>query len=107
MKTIYLDSDFLCHLDFSPDRIKYKTDYFDEKCDAYIEGYRVVPPEYTWTRSDGTVFNGLLIAPAIDFNLLNSRQLQYEEDADTMMPLDEIAELVDMIYEADMEVIEG
>ena len=80
MKTIYLDADFLCHVDNAEGLIPVETDVFDGKCRAYIEGYRYVPEGRTWTRSDGAVFEGLMISPAVDSTALEKAQAQYETD---------------------------
>lgn len=77
---IYLDSDFRCHLINDGTRRPVETDAFDGKCAAYIEGYRFVPAGESWTRSDGAVFNGLMISPAEDYSRLEKAQRQYELD---------------------------
>lgn len=78
MKTIYLDSEFKCHAADDGTRNAVETDFFDGKCDAFMEGYRFVPDGETWTRSDGTVFHGEMIAPWKDFNELDAAQREYE-----------------------------
>ena len=40
MRTIYIDSDFKCHVTNADNMTAVETDFFDGKCDAYIEGYR-------------------------------------------------------------------
>ena len=60
---IYIDSDFKCHTSAADGRMQVDTDAFDGKCDTYIEGYRFIPSGQTWTRADGTVFVGEMIAP--------------------------------------------
>ena len=77
---IYLDSDFRCHLTDGGGMRMIETAAFDGKCAAYIEGYRFVPEGESWTRKDGTVFQGLIVAPAEDLNLLMRFQSQYEAD---------------------------
>ena len=56
---VYIDSDFKCHTT-NHDGVyrEVETNFFDGKCDTLIEGYRFKPDGETWTRSDGTVFNG-------------------------------------------------
>lgn len=78
MKTIYIDSDFKCHVTNDGTMTAIETDFFDGKCDAYIEGYRFVPYGESWTRSDGVVFHGEMIAPWQDYNVLQAYQKQYE-----------------------------
>jgi hypothetical protein len=55
-----------------------KTDFFEGKCKAFIEGYRVIPEGQTWVREDGKVFNSGMIAPWKDYALLAAYQTQYE-----------------------------
>lgn len=39
MRTIYIDSDYKCHLTDDGTMTAVETDAFDGKCDAYVEGY--------------------------------------------------------------------
>lgn len=79
--TIYIDSDFKCHAS-NPDgtTTAVETDFFDGKCDAYIEGYRFVPAGSVWTRPDGVVFPGEMVAPWKDWRELDAAQLAYERE---------------------------
>lgn len=81
MRTIYLDSDFKCHTS-NPDgtMTEIQTDFFHGKCGAFIEGYRFVPSGESWTRSDGTVFHGEMIAPWKNYAELDAAQRQYARD---------------------------
>ncbi len=78
-KTIYLDSDFKCHAKDIGSQMSVETDYFDGKCDTYIEGYRYVPVGETWTRPDGVVFEGEMISPWKDYAELENAQRAYEQ----------------------------
>ena len=80
MKTIYIDSEFKCHIVDDGTMTVIETDFFDSKCDAFIEGYRFVPNGESWIRSDGKVFYGEMIAPWKDYVELNYIQRQYEKD---------------------------
>lgn len=62
MKTVYLDSDFKCHLANDGTMIEYKTDFFDDMNDNIIQYYRIIPEGKTWVRKDGQTFSGLIIA---------------------------------------------
>ena len=77
--TIYIDSDYKCHTT-NPDASfrEVETNFFDGKCDAYIEGYRFVPAGKSWTREDGVVFPGEMIAPWKDWRMLDAAQRAYE-----------------------------
>lgn len=81
MRTIYIDAEFKCHVVNNEDNslIAIETDYFDGKCDAYIEGYRFIPFGEVWTRSDGIMFYGEMIAPWMSYLELDSMQQKYEE----------------------------
>lgn len=41
---IYIDNEFMCHT-INPDNIfkEIETDFFNDKCETFIEGYRFVP----------------------------------------------------------------
>jgi hypothetical protein len=78
MKTIYIDSDYKCHIANDGTMTAVETDFFDGKCDAFIEGYRYVPTGEIWTRSDGEVFNGEMISPWKNYSELDSAQREYE-----------------------------
>lgn len=80
MKTIYLDSDFKCHVTDDGTMTAVETDFFDDKCDAYIEGYRYVPAGEVWTREDGEEFAGEMIAPWKDYSELDEAQRAYERE---------------------------
>ena len=76
--TIYIDSDFKCHVTNDGTMTAVETDFFDGKCDAFIEGYRFIPSDKSWTRSDGTVFHGEMISPWKDYAELDNAQRAYE-----------------------------
>ena len=79
MKTIYIDSDFKCHVTDDGTMTAVETDFFDGKCDVFIEGYRFVPNGESWTRSDGEVFHGGMIVPWKDYDELDAAQRAYEK----------------------------
>lgn len=78
MRTIYLDSEFKCHITNDGNMTAVETDFFDGKCDTFVEGYRFVPAGESWTRSDGKVFKGEMIAPWKPYSELAAAQQQYE-----------------------------
>ena len=78
MRTVYIDSDYKCHLTNDGTMTAVETNAFDGKCDAYIEGYRLIPYGKTWVRSDGVEFQGEMIAPWKDYAVLEAYQEQYE-----------------------------
>lgn len=77
--TVYIDSDYRCHAS-NPDGscTAVETAFFDGKCDTFVEGYRFVPSGESWTRPDGTVFHGEMIAPWRDYTGLDAAQREYE-----------------------------
>lgn len=80
MTKIYIDSDFLCHTAAGNGLQEIETDFFDGKCAAFIEGYRFVPAGKSWTRGDGTVFPGEMIAPWKSWDELDAAQREYERE---------------------------
>lgn len=81
MKIYINPNTFECHTT-NPDGtfLEVETDFFDGKCQTFIEGYRFVPDGESWTRSDGTVFHGEMIAPFKPYDQLAAAQAQYEAD---------------------------
>lgn len=78
--TIYIDNDYKCHVSPADGLTAVETDAFDGKCRQYIEGYRFVPSGQSWTREDGQVFTGEMIAPWRDYAILAELQSIYEEE---------------------------
>ena len=79
MKTIYIKPDsFECYVTNDGTMTAIETDFFDGKCDAFIEGYRFVPSGESWTREDGVVFQGEMISPWKDYAGLDAAQREYE-----------------------------
>lgn len=78
MRTIYIDSEFKCHISNDGTMTAVETDIFDGKCAAFIEGIRFVPDGESWTREDGVVFTGEMVAPWKPYSELAAYQLQYE-----------------------------
>lgn len=76
---IYIDSDFKCHLSNDGTMTAVETNFFDGKCDSFIEGYRFVPSGESWTREDGEVFTGEMVAPWKDYSELDAFQREHEK----------------------------
>ena len=94
MRTIYIDSDFKCHVaDVSTGRAV-ETKNFDGKCDTFVEGFRFVPAGESWVRSDGEIFQGEMICPWEDYALLEQAQVRYEREK-----LAEYELLINELYE--------
>ena len=101
--TVYIDSDFHCHTSPAEGLTAVETDAFNGKCHQYIEGYRYVPAGETWRREDGQVFHGEMVAPWRDYCILSEfQEVAQEEQAKAT---EEIATIVEEVYNSDMEVI--
>lgn len=103
--TIYIDSDYKCHISPGVGLTAVETDAFEEKCSRYIQGYRFVPAGESWVREDGAVFTGEMVAPWRDHAILAELQSIYE--AEQAKAVEEIAALVEEVYNRDLEVIEN
>ena len=68
MRTIYIDSDYSCHGTNDGTMNAVETDFFDGKCDTYVEGYR-------YDQRNGYV----QIYPYLPYNELDSAQREYEK----------------------------
>lgn len=82
---IFIDSDFKLHTSNPEGTFREVetadergNDFFSDKCGEFIEGYRYVPFGESWTRFDGTVFHGEMIAPWKDYSELDEVQREYE-----------------------------
>jgi len=78
MRTVYIDSDYKCHPEGGEGLTAVETDFFDGKCDTVVKGYRFVPAGESWTREDGTVFSGEMIAPWGRYPEMEAAQREYE-----------------------------
>ena len=112
MQTIYIDADYKCHTANSEGRRAVKTNAFDGKCSAYIDGYRFVPAGETWVREDGAEFTGDMIAPWKPWEELDAYQRAYERqqleeaNAQNAQLLETMAAMVEEVYESDLAVFE-
>ena len=77
--TIYIDSEYKCHVSPGEGLTAVETDAFNGKCRQYIESYRFVPAGKTWEREDGQVFDGEMATPWRDSSILEELQALYEE----------------------------
>lgn len=78
MKTIYLDSEFKCHMTFNELYTSIETNFFDGKCNAFIEGYRYCPIGESYIREDGSIFYGECAVPWRKYDELDAAQREYE-----------------------------
>ena len=68
MRTIYIDSDYKCHISNDGTMTEVQTDFFDGKCDFYVEGF-------CYDTSKGYV----QIYPWKDYAELDNAQREYEK----------------------------
>ena len=118
MAKVFLDSDFKCHAENDGTMTAVESDFFDGKCTAFLEGYRFVPEGESWTRKDGAVFQGEMISPWQPWEALNKAQAAYERKrypelvrgfaamkTENSALLEDMAQLVDEVYQSDMEMM--
>lgn len=85
---IYIDSQCKCHVNDKGTMREFDVPFFDGKCQTFIEGYRYIPADETWTRADGEVFRGEMIAPWKNYAELYIAQLEYDlADADAALAI--------------------
>ena len=75
--TIYIDSDYKCYVSAAEGRRAIETNEFDGKCPEWIESFRFVPADETWTREDGEEFRGKMTAPWKDLGNAYAAQAAY------------------------------
>ena len=75
--TIYIDSDYKCYVSAAEGRRAIETNEFDGKCPEWIESFRFVPADETWTREDGEEFRGEMTAPWKDLSEAYAAQAAY------------------------------
>lgn len=109
---VYIDKDCKCHTAPGDGLAEVDTDFFEGKCAAYIEGYRFVPAEKTWTAADGTVYSGEMITPWKPWAELDAAQRAYERERAAVLEaqnaelVEAMAAMVEDIYNADLAEIE-
>lgn len=74
--TIYIDDDYKCHVSDAEGRKAVETDFFDGKCEEWIESFRLVPAGETWVRGDGVMFTNV-VSPWKDLGEAYAAQAAY------------------------------
>ena len=111
--TIYIDSDYKCHVSPGDGLRAVETDFFDGKTEAYIEGYRFVPAGETWVREDGEAFRGEMVSPWTDWQALDKAQGAFERKEYGVLTkqnkelLETLAQMVEEVYESDLNEMGG
>ena len=78
MRTIYLDSAFMCHATNDGTTQAVETDLFDGLCSGALECYRYIPAGQSWTRPDGRITPGPFIQ-AVKESVDIQRQYELDE----------------------------
>ena len=103
--TIYIDGDYKCYVSEADGRRAIETNYFDGRCEEWIESYRVVPSGEAWVREDGEAFTNM-IAPWKDMGDAYVAQAAYLSGKLAAAEAD-IAELDMALLNAEYENITG
>ena len=78
---IYIDEEFKCHVsDLHGEYRVVETDFFNGKCEEFIEGYRFIPEGETWVNPEGKVLVGKKIIPWRPYDELDAAQFNYETE---------------------------
>lgn len=93
MKTIYIDSDFMCHITDDGTMTEVQLEEFDDLCNNAIGLMRYVPENETWIRPDGRVIHGIFIQ-ATDSAKIDAYQRQYMEDQAQMADMQNALEIL-------------
>lgn len=75
---VYFDDEFRCHTQPGEGRVEVETDFFDGKCDEFIEGHCLVP-EGAEIERNGMTYAGPLIFADVPYSALVDAQMQYAE----------------------------
>lgn len=99
---VYIDYDYKCHLTNDGTMQEVESEFFDNRCKEFIEGYRFVPEGQTWTRADGAKFIGEMITPWRRYDILETAQqavntIQEKDD-------EQFNILLDSLYNSIIEV---
>jgi len=75
MRTIYIDSNSICHADYADGRTAVETDALDNVHDASLAYYIYVPKGSTYTKPNGNKIHGEFIQ-CLDANAADKAELQ-------------------------------
>lgn len=77
---VYIDSDYICHVDSADDRRPFEVASLDGLCSLMVETYRFIPFGEAWVREDGVEFRGEALMASADPKPFEIAQRQYEID---------------------------
>lgn len=95
MRTIYIDSDYICHADNADGRIEIHTDILNGICDVALECYILIPEH-----DDKVDF-----CQCFDNDKAGAIRRQNLIDESNSISIDEVSEIIEQLYEADLEMI--
>lgn len=102
---IFLDDEYKCHISNDGTMHEIEIDFFDGKCAAYVEGYRFIPNGERWVQPNGVIIRGEAALPWRDYSQLAAAQSGYDE-ADVKATA-ELADLIEQLYEEDLEMFDA
>jgi hypothetical protein len=85
MRKIYLDDQYRCSVTNGENKTEIETDFFDGRCEEFIEGYCYIPKNEKWVNKNNIEFMGETIFPIADFNKIDSIQRSNERAALQML----------------------
>lgn len=100
MRTVHVDSEFKCHTANDGTMKEVENSFFDGKCDALIDGY-------CYNDSNGYI----QVYPWKDWRELDNAQRDYEREqlaalqAENETLIADMAQMVDEVYQSDMEMM--
>ena len=115
---IYIDEKYKCHVSPGEGLTEIETDCFDGKCDTYIKGYCYIPEGHTLLLDSGNVCRGSAFFPWKQWTELDEAQREYEREQlatikeengtlqeENTMLLTDMAQIVDEVYQSDIETL--
>ena len=106
MKTIYLDENYICHIDYKPGYKTIETNALDSFTDIALEYIRYIPEgEELINETIGQILYGPFIQ-ILNSDAVDNIQRQFDIDNENMILLSDIAEIIDIIYQIDLNTIQ-
>lgn len=87
MRTIYIDDDYMCHLEDAQGRTEIQTDVFDGTVDEAIQFYRYIPQGKEWADSKGRILHGLFVQATDSAEIARVTQQAYISDMQTALEI--------------------
>lgn len=103
MRTVYIDKDFICHSKYITGRRKFVVNFLDNVSDECLIYYRYVPNGEVYTKNNKTI-HGEFIQVIENNTIVDLMEKNIKQEQEY---LNELAELIDIIYEQDLEMIDN